>query len=161
MTYSSTVPSSGAGFAQVLRAEWTKLRSLRSTWICVGLTIGLTILLAYLAGSGNTTDANKFGPPRFFQAQLVHQTLDGDGSIVAHVAKQEKTGPDAKAGLMITAPVTVPATKAGAAKAAGGPTPAYAAIMVTPEHGVQWQSDNGPEAAGSTDPAPRWLKLTR
>ena len=63
MTYSSTVPSRGAGFAQVLRAEWTKLRSLRSTWICVALTIGLTILLAYLAGTGNTTDANEFGPP--------------------------------------------------------------------------------------------------
>ena len=54
MTYSSTVPSRGAGFAQVLRAEWTKLRSLRSTWICVALTIGLTILLAVLAGKGNT-----------------------------------------------------------------------------------------------------------
>ena len=66
MSYSSTVPSSGAGFAQVLRAEWTKLRSLRSTWICVALTIGLTILLAYLAGTGNTTDANEFGPQRFF-----------------------------------------------------------------------------------------------
>ena len=52
MTYSSTVPSRGAGFAQVLRAEWTKLRSLRSTWICVALTIGLTILLAVLAGNG-------------------------------------------------------------------------------------------------------------
>ena len=75
MTYSSTVPSRGAGFAQALRAEWTKLRSLRSTWICVALTIGLTILLAYLAGSGNTTDANNFGPQRVFSVQLVHQPL--------------------------------------------------------------------------------------
>ena len=66
MTYSSTVPSRGAGFAQVLRAEWTKLRSLRSTWICVALTIGLTILLASWPATGTRTDANKFGPPRFF-----------------------------------------------------------------------------------------------
>ena len=54
MSYSSTVPSGGGGFARLLRAEWTKLRSLRSTWICVALTIGLTTLMAYLAGSGNT-----------------------------------------------------------------------------------------------------------
>jgi ABC-type transport system involved in multi-copper enzyme maturation permease subunit len=156
MTYSSTVPSTGAGFPQVLRAEWTKLRSLRSTWICLALTIGLTILLAYLAGKGNTTDANRFGPQHFFQAQLVHQTLDGDGSIVAHVAKQDETGPDAKAGLMVSGPVTAPTDKTGP-----GPDPAYAAIMVTPEHGVQWQSDFSHQAAGSTGPAPRWLKLTR
>ncbi len=32
--------------------------------------------------------------------------------------------------------------------------------MVTPGHGVQWQSDSD-EADGTTDPAPRWLKLTR
>ena len=156
MTYSSTVPSAGAGFVQVLRAEWTKLRSLRSTWICVALTIGLTILLAYLAGKGNTTDANSFGPQRFFQAQLVHQSLTGDGSIVARVAKQEETGPDAKAGLVISGPVIAPTDKTGP-----GPVPAYAAIMVTPGHGVQWQSDFAHEAAGTADPAPRWLKLTR
>jgi ABC-type transport system involved in multi-copper enzyme maturation permease subunit len=156
MTYSSTVASGGAGFTQVLRAEWTKLRSLRSTWICVALTIGITILLAYLAGAGNTTDANSLGPQRFFAVQLVHQSLTGDGSIVARVAEQEDTGPDAKAGLMITAPVTSPATKTPAA-----PAPAYAAVMVTPEHGVQWQSDFAQKAAGSPDPAPRWLKVTR
>jgi len=156
VTYSSAVPSSGAGFVQVLRAEWTKLRSLRSTWICVALTIGLTILLAYLAGKGNTTDANRFGPQRFFQAQLVHQSLTGDGSIVARVAKQEETGPDAKAGLMISGPVIAPTDKTGA-----GPAPAYAAIMVTPEHGVRWQADFTHKATGSSDPAPRWLKLTR
>ncbi len=160
MTYSSTVPSRGAGFAQALRAEWTKLRSLRSTWICVALTIGLTILLAVLAGKGNSTDANKFGPPRFFAVQLVHQSLDGDGSIVAHVAEQEETGPDAKAGLMISAPLSAPGADAGD-KQGPGPEPAYAAIMVTPGNGVQWQADFTHEASGSTGPAPRWLKLTR
>ena len=156
MTYSSTVPSRGAGFTHVLNAEWTKLRSLRSTWICVALTIGLTILLAYVAGSGNTTDANDFGPQRVFSVQLVHQPLTGDGSIVARVADQEVTGPDAKAGLMITAPVPDPGGKEG-----GDPDPRYAAVMVTPGHGVQWQSGFSHTAAGSSDPAPRWLKLTR
>ena len=121
MTYSSTVPSRGAGFAQALRAEWTKLRSLRSTWICVALTIGLTILLAYLAGSGNTTDANDFGPQRVFSVQLVHQPLTGDGSIVARVADQDETGPDAKAGLMITAPVPAPGERKAATLTRGTP----------------------------------------
>ena len=160
MTYASTVPSRGAGFAQALRSEWTKLRSLRSTWICVALTIGLTILLAVLAGNGNSTDANEFGPPRFFAVQLVHQSLDGDGSIVARVADQEETGPDAKAGLMISAPLSAPGADAGD-KQGIGPEPAYAAIMVTPGSGVQWQADFTHEASGSTGPAPRWLKLTR
>ena len=156
MTHTSTVPSRGAGFAQVLHAEWTKLRSLRRTWICSALTIGLTILLAYLAGAGNTTNANDVGPQRLFAVQLVHQSLAGDGSIVAHVVEQEETGPDAKAGLLITAPVTAPEGKAGPP-----PAPAYAAIMVTPGHGVQWQAGFSQEAAGTTGPAPRWLRLTR
>ena len=59
---------------------------------------------------------------------------------------------------MITGPVTAPAATRGSG---AGPAPAYAAIMVTPGHGVQWQSDFSHKAAGSTDPAPRWLKLTR
>ncbi|HSV40840.1 MAG TPA: ABC transporter permease subunit [Nocardioidaceae bacterium] len=161
MTYSSTVPSRGAGFVQLLRAEWTKLRSLRSTWVCVGLTITLMVLLAYLAGKGNSTDANKFGPQRFFAVQLVHQPLTGDGSIVAHVAEQQATGPDAKAGLMITSSVTFNEGpwKPGTAKPMADVT--YAAIMVTPGHGVEWQSDFTHEEAGSSGPAPRWLKLTR
>ena len=40
MSYSSAVPSGGGGFPRLLHAEWTKLRSLRSTWICVALALG-------------------------------------------------------------------------------------------------------------------------
>ncbi|TCC51079.1 hypothetical protein E0H75_13130 [Kribbella capetownensis] len=164
MTYASTVSSHGAGFAHLLRAEWTKLRSLRSTWVCVGLTIGLTILLAYLAGKGNTTDANEVGPQRFFAVQLVHRPLTGDGSIIADVTNQEDTGPDAKSGLMITGPITAPTDstqKSVGGKTAASTSAAYAAIMVTPGHGVQWQSDFTEEASGSKGSSPRWLKLTR
>ena len=158
MSYSSAVPSGGGGFPRSLRAEWTKLRSLRSTWICVALTIGLTTLMAYLVGSGNTTDAD-VGPQRVFAVQLVHQPLVGDGSIVAHLAAQEETGPDAKAGLMLTGPVT--ATGAGDKPGAVAPEVEYAAIMVAPGRGVQWQSDFSANTNGSTGPGPRWLKLTR
>jgi hypothetical protein len=153
------VPSGGGGFPRPLRAEWTKLRSLRSTWICVALTIGLTTLMAYLVGSGNTTEANDVEPQRVFAVQLVHQPLVGDGSIVARLAEQEETGPDAKAGLMITGPVrtTGPVDKPTIA----APDVVYAAIMIAPGRGVQWQTDFSSDASGSTGPGPRWLKLTR
>jgi ABC-type transport system involved in multi-copper enzyme maturation permease subunit len=160
MSYTSTVPSAGGGFRLLLRAEWTKLRSLRSTWVCVALTIGLTVLVAYLAGQGNTTNANEIGKLRIFQVQLVHQSLAGDGSIVAHLAEQQDSGPDAKAGLMISGPLTTPKDRGNKAPVLG-PEPAYAAIMVTPGHGVVWQAGFESEAAGTAGPAPRWLKLTR
>ena len=158
MSYTSSVPSAGGGFLWLLRAEWTKLRSLRSTWICVALTIGLTVFIAYMTGQGNTTNANDLGKQRIFQVQLVHQSLTGDGSIVAHLAEQQDSGPDAKAGLMISAALD---DKRVGGKVASGPEPTYVAIMVTPGHGVLWQADFGDEAAGTAGPAPRWLKLTR
>ena len=155
MSYSSSVTGRD-GFPQLLRAEWTKLRSLRSTWVCVVLTIGLTVLMAVLAASGNKTSANEFGPQRVFAVQFVHQPMAGDGTIVAHLDEQEDTGPDAKAGLLITGPITEPQGKRGATPDAG-----YAAIMVTPGHGVEWQGDFTSGKNGSTGAAPRWLKLTR
>jgi len=161
MSYTSSVPSKGAGFLQLLRAEWTKLRSLRSTWVCVALTIGLTVLIAYMAGQGNSTNANDIGKLRIFQVQLVHQSLTGDGSIVAHLAEQQDGGPDAKAGLMISGPLTTPAKRGSGSKVVLGPEPTYAAVMVTPGHGVGWQADFEHETAGTSGPAPRWLKLTR
>ena len=112
----------------MLRAEWTKLRTLRSTWVCAALAIGLTVLIAYLAGTGSSTDANEFGPQQVFSVQLVHQTLSGDGSIVAHLAEQEETGPEAKAGLMVTGPVA-DRHRQGRHRS----RPSYAAIMVTPD----------------------------
>lgn len=50
----STATSSKPGFGDMLRAEWTKLRSIRSTWIIVSLAIGLAVgfsaLLALVTG---------------------------------------------------------------------------------------------------------------
>lgn len=151
MSYSSAVPSGGGGFPRLLHAEWTKLRSLRSTWICVALALGLTTLMAYLVGSGNTTTANEVGPQQVFQVQFVRQPLAGDGSIVVHLAEQDETGPDAKAGLMITRPVrtTGPVGKPGA-----GPEVAYAAIMVTPGHGFNGGPTSLPPSAARPGPPP-------
>ena len=159
MSYTSSAPSTGGGFVQLLRAEWTKLRSLRSTWVCVALTIGLTVFIAYMTGQGNSTNANDLGKLRIFQVQLVHQSLTGDCSIVAHLAEQDG-GPDTKAGLMISGPLTTPKDRGNKAPVLG-PEPTYAAIMVTPGHGVMWQAGFEKETAGTAGPAPRWLKLTR
>jgi hypothetical protein len=163
VSYTSSIPAKGNGFPQLLRAEWTKLRSIRSTWICAVLAFGLTSLMAVLAASGSSTNANEIGPQRIFAVHLVHQPLSGDGSIVARLAEQEETGPDAKAGLMVTGPLEgrdvdgLPLSKIGG----GGPDASYAAVMVTPGRGILWQADFSSEETGSTGAAPRWLKLTR
>jgi ABC-type transport system involved in multi-copper enzyme maturation permease subunit len=77
----------------------------------------------------------------------VHHTLSGDGRLVARVATQEDSHPWAKAGLMI--------------REGTDPGSWYAAVMVTPDHGVRLQSDFTTDVAGGTDSAPRWLRLTR
>jgi ABC-2 type transport system permease protein len=58
------------GFGSLLQSEWTKLRSLRSTWIVVALAIGLSIgfsaLIAFTSGlthdSWNDTVRSAFDP---------------------------------------------------------------------------------------------------
>lgn len=42
----------GVTFGRVVRSEWTKLRSLRSTWIVLGVTMILTVALAAAFGYG-------------------------------------------------------------------------------------------------------------
>jgi ABC-type transport system involved in multi-copper enzyme maturation permease subunit len=78
---------------------------------------------------------------------FAHQPMSGDGTVVARVVAQDDSHPWAKAGIMIKDGLT-----------SGSP---YAAIMVTPGHGVRWEADFTTDVAGSPDGAPRWLKLTR
>jgi hypothetical protein len=78
---------------------------------------------------------------------LVHQTLSGDGSITARVVNQEDSHEWAKAGLLLKERLEW-----------GAP---YAALMVTPDHGVRLQSQFSEDISGSDQTAPRWLRLTR
>ncbi|MEX0762115.1 MAG: ABC transporter permease [Dehalococcoidia bacterium] len=52
---SSTLPAGGPGFAATLLSEWTKLRSVRSTYIFIGLAIilsvGMSALMSLIVGS--------------------------------------------------------------------------------------------------------------
>jgi ABC-type transport system involved in multi-copper enzyme maturation permease subunit len=136
--YRSTVAGRD-GFAQLLRAEWTKLHTVRGWLLTLGaavvLTVGISLLMALGSegsGPGGQRDAGSFdGRP-----------LDGDGDVVARVAAQQ--GPDgAKAGLMLRAGDD------------------YAAVLIAAGAGIRMQASNGAEIAGPRGRAPYWLKLTR
>ena len=155
--YRSQVQAGRAGFVGLLRAEWTKLISVRR-WV-LGMTgaIGLTILLSLLTATGSGSDLNRHpeelgavGPDGqrvrdWFH--FVHQPLTGDGSVIARVASQANSHEWAKAGVMIKE-----STEAGAP---------YAAVMVTPRNGVRLQSNFTIDRAGSDATAPRWVRITR
>ena len=144
-----------AGFGNLLRAEWVKLRSVPRWTLGVGLAIALTVGLGVLGASESGTDANT--NPDFVVShdgkavvdnfRFVHQPMTGDGSIVAHVVDQDPTPAKAAAGIVI---------KQGATSGA-----AYAALTISPADGVRLRANfhaGGPARPGT---APRWLKLTR
>ncbi|GIJ56553.1 ABC transporter permease subunit [Virgisporangium aurantiacum] len=132
-------------FVNLVRAEWVKLRSVRSTFICVTLAAGLMLLVSILLAANSSTDANT-GPNWVSQFRFVHQPLTGDGSITARVASQQDTGPLTRAGVMI--------------RSSTEPDSTYAALAVTPS-GVRLQVDFGPDGVTRTGGGPRWLRLTR
>lgn len=159
-----------AGFARLLRSEWTKLRTVRG-WV-VGLGLGgvLMVMMGVLGASAvqlpHEASAVPIGPggePVRDGFYFVHQSLTGDGSItvaVSSLAEQAGMGPGD------TQNVTVPWAKAGLiVKESLQPTSAYAAIMVTASHGVRMQYDYTHDEAGLrgsvSKTSPRWLRLTR
>ena len=78
----------------------------------------------------------------------MHQTLTGDGQIIARVTAEENTDPWAKAGVMIKQSAT-----------AGAP---YALLAVTPANGTALQSGfNQNTQVAAIAPPNAWLKLTR
>ena len=100
-----------------------------------------------VSGSGadiwNTADAFQF----------VHQTLNGDGQLVARVRSIENTHRWAKAGVMIRANLNANA--------------AYAMMLVSAASGssFQWRSTSGGVSSsvsgGAAIVAPEWLKIVR
>ncbi len=188
-------PVSRDGFAQLLRAEWTKFRTVRG-WVigavvAVLLTVGLGVFAAVGGSSSCVSEssagnaqarsgaacapsltAGPGGGPVSDNFYFVHQPLAGNGSITVRVTSLTGELPDltvnpadqgqqipmhaglmswAKAGLII---------KDGTTEGS-----AYAAMMVTGEHGVRLQADYTqdtpglPGAVSASDP--RWLRLTR
>jgi hypothetical protein len=150
---------------RLLGAEWTKFRSVPG-WVRGSAVAALMILLFPLTGlSGGAPEQaspvpiGPDGKPVSDAFYFVHRPLSGDGRITVAVTSLTSlsagdsgtAAPWAKAGLIITA----------------GPEPGsrYAAIMVTPGHGVRMQHDYLHDRAGLpgavSASAVRWLRLTR
>lgn len=154
--YRSTVQDEARdGFGRLLAAEWTKLRTVRRWMLALAASVLLTVLVALLAAAGSQSTRSGDGPPPdpalLKISDLGHYSylpLAGDGTVVARVTSQEGGGAWAKAGLMVRG-----STRAGAP---------YAALAVTPGHGVRLLSGYKEDGAGGGPGAvPRWLKLSR
>jgi ABC-type transport system involved in multi-copper enzyme maturation permease subunit len=172
--YRSDLPVGRDRFSQLLRAEWTKFRTVRGWAIGMAAAGVATVLVSMLGATGGGTGGGgddapwPTGPGGVLvhdAFSFVHQPLAGDGSITVRVASLDgqilSIGPDgestpgahewAKAGLIV--------------KAGTEPGSAYAAVMATPGHGVRMQHGFTHDRAGRpgavTASSPRWLRLTR
>jgi len=171
-------------FAHLLRAEWTKFRTVRG-WVTAMVGAVLLTALAVVAlaaavngkqnpganpSSGPFSAANPntaaIGPDGELVTDdfyFVHQSLDGNGSITARVVSL--TGSIA-AELPGVPRGPQPWAKAGIIiKATTTPGSAYAAVVATPGHGVrmQWNytNDDAGLSGAVSAASPRWLRLTR
>jgi len=175
------------GFAQLLLAEWTKLRTVRG-WV-IGLLVAVLVMLGLglfgAAGSSGSCQSTSGGPARSGQGcasanppvgpggeavtdsfYFVRQPLAGNGSITIRVTSLTGVIPSGNGPTLGTRPGLVPWAKAGIIiKASTQPGSAYAAMMVTADHGVRMQENFTGDTAGPpgavTASDPRWLRLTR
>jgi len=151
----------------LLRAEWTKLRSVTG-WV-VGLVIGAAFIVGLGLFPGMQGSCGRHGPGSECVPTVgpdggevadgftfVRRPLAGDGSITVRVASMTGQLPT-DSGLR---PGLAPWAKAGViVKASAEPGAAYAAVMLTGDHGVRMQYDFTHDVAGAADA--RWLRLTR
>jgi ABC-type transport system involved in multi-copper enzyme maturation permease subunit len=183
--YRPAAPDHRDGFALLLRAEWTKFRTVRGWVIAMVVAVLLPGLLGLLnhenCSTGNAACTLPLGPggeavtDSFY---FVHQPLAGNGSITVRVTSltgqiinapssgRVEAGAGGGPAGTSTHPGLEPWSKAGiiikASTSQGSP---YAAMMVTGAHGVRMQYDYTKDTAGLpgavSAAAPRWLRLTR
>jgi ABC-type transport system involved in multi-copper enzyme maturation permease subunit len=186
--YRSELAAGHDGFGQLLRAEWTKFRTVRG-WV-IGIVVGALLIVGLGALTGaNSQCGSQMGPnapvlgcpapptgphgewvnDSFY---FVRQPLAGNGSVTVRVTSLTglysthggiKPGQGSLSGMT---PGVQPWSKAGIIiKAGTAPGSAYAAMMVTGSHGVRMQWDYVNDTPGLTGnvsaAAPRWLRLTR
>ena len=184
--YQPGQPAGRDGFTQVLRAEWTKFRTVHG-WV-IGTVVAVLVMagIGLFAAGANSSSCQSIsgGPARTGQAcrpadppvgpggeavadsfYLVGQPLAGDGSITVRVTSLTGLIPSTTGPGSGTRPGLVPWAKAGIIiKESTQPGSAYAAMMVTADHGVRMQDDYTSDTAGqpgAVSPAsPRWLRLT-
>ncbi|MCX4668926.1 ABC transporter permease subunit [Streptomyces sp. NBC_01381] len=156
-----------AGFPQLLRAEWTKLRTVRRWGLTLLAAVVVTVLISLFSatssgiettggggGGGSPAPTGPGGVSIRDDFTFVHRPLTGDGSVTARVTgptgEQPRRAPEwAKAGVLI--------------KESTDPGSEYAALMVTAGHGVRLQSEFIRDVAGGAASAatPHWLRLVR
>ncbi|MFI7638659.1 ABC transporter permease subunit [Nonomuraea sp. NPDC049400] len=180
--YRSGARTGRDGFAQLLRAEWIKLRTVRGWMLGLALAALLIVGLGVLFATGSRSScmngpievpcpAPLIGPggvaveDRFY---FVHQPLDGDGSITVRVSSMtgQLRKPDVTPGVRNVVPGVTPWAKAGVMiKQSVRQGTSYAALMVTGSHGVRMQHNFTEDVAGRpggvSEASPRWLRLTR
>jgi ABC-type transport system involved in multi-copper enzyme maturation permease subunit len=172
------------GFTGLLRAEFTKFRTVRAWMIALCAAAMVFVLLSFLSAfeSHAPSSAIPTGPDGEAVSDtymFVHQTLAGDGTLTARVNSLSgaHSSPSGTSGTAISQssnggpssqlrPGLAPWAKAGIIvepDTRQGTT--YAAVMVTGSHGVQMQYDythDRPGLAGlAGSSVPRWLRLTR
>jgi ABC-type transport system involved in multi-copper enzyme maturation permease subunit len=181
-SYRTSLPVGRDGFAQLLRAEWTKFRTVRGWVITAFLSAILIVLFAYLGtfrqenggiciganpSSGTCQSFAHPNPPLGPGGEavtdtyyFVHRTLAGAGTITARVGSLSGR---IQAGNANTVSVSdlggvpgqvQPWAKAGLIlRATTNPGSAYAAVMLTGTHGVRMQYDYTHDTAGPAVPA--------
>ncbi len=179
--YRPATPDHHDGFARLLHAEWTKFRTVRGWVIAMVVAVLLPGLLGLLNHDNCSTGNNAactlpIGPggeavtDSFY---FLHQPLAGNGGITVRITSLTGLLPSANGNVpsnpdapIDTRPGLVPWAKAGIIiKESTQPGSAYAAMMVTADHGVRMQDNYTNDTAGqpgAVSPAsPRWLRLTR
>ena len=170
--YRSDLPIGRDHFAQLLRAEWTKFRSVRGWVIGMAAAAVVTVLVSMLGATGSRTGGDPDAPPTGPGGELVndafsfvHQPLEDDGSITVRVVSLDGEHLSINPGREPTSGAHEWAKAGLIVKAGTEPGSAYAAVMVTPDHGVRMQHDFTHDEAGLpgavTAASPRWLRLTR
>jgi ABC-type transport system involved in multi-copper enzyme maturation permease subunit len=172
-------------FGQLVRAEWTKFRTVRG-WVTGMVVAGLLIVaVGYLSAAGSQSSCN--GRPCHFAVPtgpngeavtddfyFVHRPLAGNGSITARMTSLTGELPSASNGRVRAGqgptsgmhPGLEPWSKAGLLiKASTRQGSAYAAVLVTGDHGVRMQYNYTQDVAGPpgrpSAASPRWLRLAR
>jgi ABC-type transport system involved in multi-copper enzyme maturation permease subunit len=174
--YRSARPVGRDGFAQLLHAEWTKLRTVRGWLIGLLVAAALTVGLGLLSGGGGQSACVSQGASQGAQPQVchrppapplgpggepvtdsfyfVHQPLTGDGSLTVRISSLTGLIPSVNASpddpLAGARPGVQPFSKAGLIIKANTTTQGspYAAIMITGGHGVRWQYNYTHDGAG-------------
>ncbi len=188
--YRSEMDAARTGFAQLLHAEWTKLRTVRAWMVTAVVAAPVLVLFSWFTANGNHASVCSGPPPGTCHGQpplpvgpggeavadnfyFVHRPLDGDGRITVRVTSligRVSTGRHAvRSGsdpLATTRPGLAPWAKAGVMVTPSlTPGSAYAAVMVTGTHGVRMQDDYTHDTQGRlgavSKTSPRWLRLTR